>query len=220
MKKKVTKRVKGFRNTIDLIVKIAFIFVFLYSFPLLAVVSGPLFHETILFKVLLSLVFLLLALSASYLLYLYMQKRPPFAGNGKIKNKNSHLNHIYVEECLKKLTYFMDVEKVFRDETISLQSLSEKLSIPPYRLSQIINEKLGKSFSDFINTYRIEEAKRLLTHPRWAEQKILSIAFEVGFNTKAAFNYVFKKYTGMTPTQYKKRKCRMKNCKSGIPAYQ
>ncbi|NIM16235.1 MAG: helix-turn-helix domain-containing protein [Candidatus Aminicenantes bacterium] len=219
MKKKVTKRVKRFRNKIDLIVKIAFIFVFLYSCPLMTFISSPLFHETIPFKVSLSLVFLLFASSASYLLYLYMHKRPPFAKNGKIKYKNSHLNPLYVDQCLKKLTYFMEVEKVFRDETISLQSLSEKLSIPPYRLSQIINEKLNKGFSDFINTFRIEEAKRLLTDPKWAGQKVLSIAFEVGFNTKAAFNYVFKKYTGMTPTQYKKRKCRLKNCKSGVPVF-
>jgi ligand-binding sensor domain-containing protein/AraC-like DNA-binding protein len=186
----------------------------------LTFVSRPLFHETIPFKVSLSLVFLLFAASATYMLYLYMHKKPPFVKNGKIKYKNSLLNPLYVDQYLKKLNYFMEVEKVFRDETISLQSLSEKLSIPPYRLSQIINEKLNKGFSDFINTYRIEEAKKLLTHPKWGEQKILSIAFEVGFNTKAAFNYVFKKYTGMTPTQYKKRKCRLKNCKSDVPAYQ
>ncbi len=88
---------------------------------------------------------------------------------------------------------------------ISLQSLSKKLSISSHMLSQIINEKMNKNFWDFINTYRIEEAKKLLRDPKRANQKILSIAFDVGFNTKTAFNNTFKKYTKMTPSQYKKK---------------
>ena len=98
----------------------------------------------------------------------------------------------------------MEIEKLYRDETISLQSLSKKLSISPHQLSEIINKKLDKNFWDFINTYRIEEAKKLLRDPKRADQRILSIAFAVGFNTKTAFNNVFKKYTKMTPSQYKK----------------
>ena len=99
----------------------------------------------------------------------------------------------------------MEVEKVYRDENISLQSLSEKLSIPLHHLSRILNEKLNKNFPDFINTYRIEEAKKFLRDPKRANQKILSIAFDVGFNTKTAFNNVFKKYTRMTPSQYRQK---------------
>jgi YesN/AraC family two-component response regulator len=94
----------------------------------------------------------------------------------------------------------MEVEKIYRDESITLQSLAEELSIPHHQLSQLLNEKLNKSFSDFINTFRVEEAKKLLRDPKWADRKIISIAFEVGYNTKAAFYNVFKKYTNMTPS--------------------
>jgi AraC-like DNA-binding protein len=99
----------------------------------------------------------------------------------------------------------MEIEKIYRDENISLQSLSGKLSITPHQLSRIINENLNKNFPDFINTYRVEEAKRILADPNQADRKILTIAFDVGFNTKVAFNTAFKKHTKMTPSQFRKK---------------
>jgi AraC-like DNA-binding protein len=158
----------------------------------------PFFYETIFFKILVFFIFLALA-AGVYLLY----KKRPFEKARKYKR--SPLHPLYVKECIKKLTYLMEIEKLYRDETISLQSLSEKLSITPHQLSQIINNKLNKNFADFINTYRIEEVKKRLNDPKNANQKILSIAFDVGFNTRVAFNTAFKKYTRMTPTQYKEK---------------
>ncbi|NIM12721.1 MAG: helix-turn-helix domain-containing protein [Candidatus Aminicenantes bacterium] len=167
-------------------------------------VSRPFFYETTLFKVLLLFIFLGLATSGYFLHKKYISR-----GKKTVKNKNINsslpLNPLYVEECIKKLTYFVEVEKVYREENVSLQSLSKQLSIPYYHLSQIINEKLNKNFSDFINTYRIEEAKKLLSDPKQANRKIISITYEVGFNTKTSFNNAFKKYTKMTPSQYKKK---------------
>jgi ligand-binding sensor domain-containing protein/AraC-like DNA-binding protein len=167
-------------------------------------VSSPFFYETTIFKVLLLIVFLGLVASGYFL-----HKKYIFWGKKAVKNKNNNssllLNPLYIEECIKKLTYFVEVEKVYRDENVSLQSLSKQLSIPYYHLSQIINEKLNKNFPDFINTYRIEEAKKLLGDPKQANRKIISITYEVGFNTKTSFNKAFKKYTQMTPSQYKKK---------------
>ncbi len=157
----------------------------------------PLFYETILFKI--SVLFILLVLAlGGYLLY----KQQWLKKIGKYKG--SSMNPIYIKECIKKLDYLMEIEKVYRDETISLQSLSEKLSITPHQLSRIINEKLNKNFPDFINTYRVEEAKKILADPRQTDRKILTIAFDVGFNTKVAFNTAFKKHTRMTPSQFRK----------------
>jgi AraC-like DNA-binding protein len=62
---------------------------------------------------------------------------------------------------------------------------------------------MDRNFSDFINYYRVEEAKKLLQDPRGAQKKIIVLAFDVGFNTKVAFYNVFKKFTGMTPAQYR-----------------
>jgi AraC-like DNA-binding protein len=80
------------------------------------------------------------------------------------------------------------------------------LSVSPHLLSQILNEKLNRNFSDFVNYYRIEEAKQILSSPRGDRLKVIAVAFEVGFNTKVAFYNAFKKYTKMTPSQYREEK--------------
>ena len=72
-------------------------------------------------------------------------------------------------------------------------------------LSQTINELLGQSFSDFVNSYRIEEAKRKLVDPACKHLSVLGIAEEVGFNSKSSFNSVFKKHTAMTPSEFRTR---------------
>jgi len=156
----------------------------------------PLLYETFLFKI---GVFLFLLVLAAVIYFLYKKQK-----DWKQKSyKHTPLNPIFAEECIKKLTHLMEVEKIYRDDSISLQSLAEGLSISHHQLSQLLNEKLNKSFSDLINTYRVEEAKELLRDPKWADRKIITIAFEVGYNTKAAFYNVFKKFTNMTPTQYR-----------------
>lgn len=161
----------------------------------------PLFYQTLLFKIAILLVFLVLG-SAAYLVY---KNRPFTKKEDKDKGPSLHIHPAFAKERLKKLGYMMDIEKIYRDENISLQSMAEKLSLSPHQLSQLLNENLNKNFWDFINTYRVEEAKRLLIDPKRAHQKILTIAFDVGFNTKASFNQVFKRYTGMTPSQYRKK---------------
>ena len=97
-----------------------------------------------------------------------------------------------------------EVEKIYCDADLSLQSLADRLSISSHLLSQVLNEKLERNFSDFVNYYRVEEAKRILRSPRGAKKKIAVVAIEVGFNTMVAFYNAFKKYTGMPPARYKK----------------
>ncbi len=99
------------------------------------------------------------------------------------------------------LTYIKH-NKPYLDSQLTLQKLSEMVSIPPYSLSEVINRGFGQNFFGFINTYRINEAKQLLrqSHPR---KTILEILYEVGYSNKSVFNAVFKKYTGKTPTQYR-----------------
>lgn len=108
-------------------------------------------------------------------------------------------------EVIKKVTYLFDVEKVYRNENISLRSLSEELSIPSYQLSWILNERMNITFSVLVNTYRVEEVKKRLAFLQDKDKTILNIAFDAGFNTKSSFNRVFKKFTRMTPSQYRER---------------
>lgn len=156
-------------------------------------------YETLIFK--LGVLLLLPGLGwAGY--FLYKRLKPLFLKPSD--SKRAEMNPLFAEQCIKTLSYLMEVEKLYREESISLQSLAEKLSITPHQLSQLLNEKLNCTFPDCINNYRIEEAKKLLVDPDWADRKVISIAFEVGYNTKAAFYGVFKKYTGMTPIEFKK----------------
>jgi YesN/AraC family two-component response regulator len=111
---------------------------------------------------------------------------------------------LFAEECVRSLKRLMENEKLYRDENISLQTLAERLTIKPHQLSQVINEKLGCKFPDFINSYRIQEAKEIFRSLEGAEKKITAVAHDVGFNSITSFYKAFKKDTRMTPTQYKK----------------
>lgn len=110
-----------------------------------------------------------------------------------------------INEIRKKLDFLFDVEKIYRDEFLSLNSLAERLNIPPHQLSWIINYKIGKSFFDLLNHYRIEDVKKRLTDFQERNKTILEIAYSSGFNTKSAFNKTFKVLTGKTPREYRMR---------------
>jgi len=75
------------------------------------------------------------------------------------------------------------------------------LSILPLHLSQIINERCGKNFTDFINSYRLIEAKKKLSSKEYKHLTIMSIAQECGFNSISSFNTAFKKQNHCTPSQ-------------------
>jgi AraC-like DNA-binding protein len=70
-------------------------------------------------------------------------------------------------------------------------------------LSQVINDLLNYNFNDLINSYRVEEAKKMLKDEGMSNFTIASIAYECGFNTLSAFNVAFKKFTGLTPSQFR-----------------
>lgn len=154
---------------------------------------------------------LLVPLGASVLIYGmgYLKLRRPEPENvGKDeqparKYEKSTLTPERSERYLGKLVNFMEKEKPFTDGDLTIQKLAEKLSIPANHLSQTINERLGQTFSDFVNSYRIEAAKRKLLDPACKHLSVLGIAEEVGFNSKSSFNSVFKKHTNMTPSEFR-----------------
>ncbi|MCD4693709.1 MAG: helix-turn-helix domain-containing protein [Calditrichales bacterium] len=104
---------------------------------------------------------------------------------------------------MEKLISFMKSEKKYLIPDLTLNELAEKVSIPPFHLSQILNTCLNQNFFDFINSYRIEESKKLLSEHSSNKKTILEIIYETGFNSKSVFNNAFKKYTGMTPSQFR-----------------
>ena len=152
---------------------------------------------------------LLVPLGASMLVYAlgYLKMRRPEPGESDKasvgKSEKFQLTPERSGRYLDKLLLLMERERPFTDGDLSVQKLADKLAIPAAHLSQTINERLGKSFPDFINTYRIEEAKKKLLDPGNKHYTVLAIAEEVGFNSKSSFNEVFKKYVKMTPTEFR-----------------
>ena len=119
------------------------------------------------------------------------------------KYEYSSLSSQDIARYKEKLLAYLEREKPYTENDLKAQDLADLLGIPSYQLSQIINTELHRNFYDLINSYRIEEAKRRLTDPANQHFTILAIAYDVGFNSKSAFNSAFKKYTKMTPSQYK-----------------
>jgi AraC-like DNA-binding protein len=119
------------------------------------------------------------------------------------KYRKSVLDSEMTETLLGELTLHMVKEKPYLNNTLSLPQLSRQLDIPSHYLSQVINEQLNQNFFDFINRYRVDEAKQHLNNPEQAGKNILAIALDSGFNSKSAFYTAFKKHAGMTPTQFK-----------------
>ncbi|MBN2402748.1 MAG: AraC family transcriptional regulator [Spirochaetes bacterium] len=110
---------------------------------------------------------------------------------------------VNLPRVMEYLITSMETENLYRNPAISIQSLSNLLGINRDHLSLILNEKLGVNFRTFINRYRLEEAQKLLVEDN--EKSVLEIAFFVGFNSKSAFNTIFAKTTGLTPTKYRRK---------------
>lgn len=123
----------------------------------------------------------------------------------KAKYAGISLSATEIEVYINKIKQFMEAEKPYLDADISLPELANKLEIPSHHLSRVINEQLGTNFFDFINQYRIEEVKARINNPEFDKLSLLGIAFDSGFNTKSAFNRVFKKMTGLTPSEYRRQ---------------
>lgn len=119
------------------------------------------------------------------------------------KYLKSGLDTKKADDYLSKLIRVMEVDRLFIESNLTLHKLANKMSISPNHLSQLLNERLNQSFFDFVNSHRVEEAKKMLRNPASNNLTMLAIAYEVGFSSKSTFNSVFKKYVNMTPSKYK-----------------
>lgn len=106
------------------------------------------------------------------------------------------------DEMHKKLLAIMESDKLFKEPELSLAMLAGKLEVHPNYLSQVINQREGKSFFDYINNLRVEEFKRLVALPANSQFTIIGLAYDCGFNSKSSFNKNFRKATGESPSEY------------------
>lgn len=122
----------------------------------------------------------------------------------KQRYTKSGLKEDQANEIKRKLEKLMTEEKLFLDENISLPQLAKLINIHPNYLSQVINDRFQKNFYDFINTYRIEEFKRIVSLSKNRNKTFYALALDCGFNSKASFNSSFRKITGTTPSGFVK----------------
>ncbi len=116
--------------------------------------------------------------------------------------KKSGLKTDDAEEYHKRLLQLMTSKKPFLEPKLTLNTLANELDITVNHLSQVINQFQGKNFYDFVNEYRIEEFKTRALSLKNKHLSLLALALDSGFNSKSSFNSVFKKHTGLTPSQF------------------
>ena len=105
---------------------------------------------------------------------------------------------------LQRLEVLMQEQHLYRDPELSRDTIAQKLGISSGYLSQQLS-KDGTRFSDYINTYRIEEVKQLLVDPAFQQYSLLAIGYEAGFNSKSTFYAAFKKATGVSPSTFREK---------------
>lgn len=105
---------------------------------------------------------------------------------------------------MERLLVAMTERKVYKNPELNLEILAKETQIPKNQLSRLINERLEKSFNDYVNEFRIREFISLYNTPEYKAYNIYGIALEAGFNNKSTFNAAFKKSTGKTPTEFRK----------------
>ncbi len=129
----------------------------------------------------------------------------PGIGRKKRSYHWTRLSRSQIEEIKDKLEFYMESERPYLNETLSRTSLSKALGTTPNNLSQVLSQALDTNFYDLINRYRVEEVKRRLVNPKYQNYKIIAIAYDCGFSSKAVFNKVFKKFTNTSPSHFKKQ---------------
>lgn len=122
----------------------------------------------------------------------------------KLSEKKQILSEDRSKKLMMDIVEIMNTEKIYRNPELSIFDIAKRTSVNKTYISYVINEYLQENFSNFINRFRIEDAKALLKDKKYNNYTLEGIANLVGFHSKSSFNIAFKKFTGMIPSQYKK----------------
>ena len=110
------------------------------------------------------------------------------------------------KELLGRLERAMEEERLYLDPELSLSALSDRLAVGRNLVSYVINQRLGKNFFDFVNGYRVKAVIGFMEDPERKDDKLLTLGLEAGFNSKPTFNSVFKRLTGLTPSEFRRQR--------------
>lgn len=150
----------------------------------------------------------MISLASSFFIYFVGYRgfsHPEVLKTADEKYKRSPLTTSAAQSILKALKNYLTDKKPYLNSDLKLEDISLGMDIPKHHLSQAINELEQKSFPEFINEYRLAEARQLLSDPGKTEMRIIDIAYTSGFNNKVSFNNSFKKVLGMSPSQFREK---------------
>ena len=147
----------------------------------------------------------------SYLIFFSLTRSRLFEDDEKTSGQPEQAEYEVDPELTKKIETHMTVEKPYLHHFLNLEQLSTQLKMHPRTLSQTIKQHFDTNFYEFVNSYRIDEAKKMLSDPELRDKTMIDILGECGFNSKATYNTFFKKLVGCTPTQYRNDKLSGKN---------
>ncbi|MGK9120512.1 helix-turn-helix domain-containing protein [Olivibacter jilunii] len=198
------KRVSSFTDKIDL-EWLRYLLISVLVLIFIRILSISSIHVTYYSPILYFLGIILLAYStlSQKSIYAIEAYQPPEKdGIAPQKVLNERLTAEQVEELKSIVTRKTDSEKLYLDPSLTLSVLSGKIGISTHELSYVLNNGLGKSFYQFINELRTEEAKSLLLSEDTKHLDMLGVAIRAGFNSKTTFYTTFKKATKLTPKEY------------------
>ena len=112
--------------------------------------------------------------------------------------------------AILKVQKGMEIDKLFLKHNLNIDQFSKRIELPVKEVSAVINKHYETNFFEFMNKYRVEEAKRLLSDPEYANVTILDILLQAGFNSKSAFHRFFNRLVGVSPTEFRKLNQRQK----------
>lgn len=121
------------------------------------------------------------------------------------KYSNSSLTDQHIDNLISTLEEVMHKEKLFLNPKLNADQLAAAINVSRHSLSEVLNDRIGINFYDYVNQFRLREFKEKVANPDNDHLTILGIAIDSGFNSKSSFNLIFKKSEGITPTQYKKQ---------------
>jgi AraC-like DNA-binding protein len=134
-----------------------------------------------------------------------IQLRAAIAAEEKNKDITTTNNHLG-ETKFQMIKNYIEKNKRFRDPLFSLEKLASEIGISTSKLSHLINQESGYNFSDYVNYLRVEKAKKYLTKSNYSAYTIVAIGLECGFNSKSTFYAAFKKFTSLTPSEFKEKR--------------
>ena len=120
------------------------------------------------------------------------------------RQERSALSDVEAERLERALLALMETEEPWREPDLTLSDLAIRLESTPHKVSELLNSRLGETFYDFVNGYRVEEVQRRIASGENRTRTMLTLALGAGFASKSTFNQAFKSRTGQTPSAYRK----------------